>query len=174
MFGDLHTRDFMHISDQEYRKLRTKAIERRGDAAWVVPSLIGVAGAGFWMLTAVALNELYGTLTGLSQAAVNAGGMVNIQVSRGWWGANAVVAVLICIAAYSLTRWILIARTIRLLINRSACPFCEFALFGLQVGPDNGVTCPECGERVYLHEHRIRREDVQALKPLPAVSPIAR
>jgi hypothetical protein len=43
----------------------------------------------------------------------------------------------------------LLRRTLRRLIRRcGACPKCHYSLLGMRVGPDQTITCPECGLKI--------------------------
>ena len=91
---------------------------------------------------------------------------------RVWGLANIFVAALIAGAVGTAVRWMLLVRSIRRIINKAACPFCEFSLVGLRV--EHGwVRCPECGQRVYLHEHRLTPDDLvpehERNRPLPGI-----
>lgn len=89
-----------------------------------------------------------------------AGGILAASPSlREWAVGNLLVGVLISVAVAVAVRWYLLVRSIKRLINRAGCPFCEFSLVGLRI--EHGwVRCPECGQRVYLHEHRLSEEDI--------------
>jgi hypothetical protein len=182
------------LSDDQFDHYAQQARARRGDAIWVVPLALGVLAAGAWLLLAGVLIEFVqsaGTLPapapqlqvvpGTPGPAQLFGGPAT-QVAlvtpvsgavRAWWGTNVVVALLIAAAVVALAYYALLLASIRALANRGGCPYCEFSLAGLAIGPDNAVTCPECGQRVYLHEHRIKREDIEtgALAPLPGPGP---
>lgn len=71
------------------------------------------------------------------------------------WG----LGVIVFLGAFVTTRRVLVVRTIKRLLNRTGCPFCEFNLIGLQpLG--TYITCPECGERFDLLQHGMKPDDL--------------
>ncbi len=161
------------LSDGQYDALVAQAKYKRGDAAWVLPLGAGVGMALGWLgLSAVLMRIVRqvaapaGPLTQIvTDPATGASRLVTVWPGVAgtgpWWGASVVVAVLLGLAAAAACRFALISGSVRTLVNKAGCPFCEFSLTGLKIDADNGVVCPECGGRVLLHEHRIKREDVE-------------
>ncbi len=148
-------------SDDEYDKLVRQAKLRRGDAIWVIPGLAGALAGIAWISVGIAVMVAIKASNAAAAAAVSAaGGIPAASPSlREWAVGNLLVGVLIAVAAAVAVRWYLLVRSIKRLINRAGCPFCEFSLVGLRV--EHGwVRCPECGQRVYLHEHRLSEEDI--------------
>jgi hypothetical protein len=138
-----------NYSDAEYERLVAQAKLRRGDAIWVLPGLAGVLAAGAWIGIGIAMFV----------AMQAAGSSPTGLALRGLGLANILAAVLIGVAVAVAVRWVLLVRSIRRIVNRAGCPFCEFSLVGLRV-QHGWVQCPECGQRVYLHEHRLSEEDI--------------
>lgn len=148
-------------SDDEYDKLVRQAKLRRGDAIWVLPGLAGILVGMAWI--GVGIGVMLAIKASNAAAAVAAAGVGGIPAAtpsmRGLAIGNLLVGVLIAVAVAVAVRWFLLVRSIKRLINRAGCPFCEFSLVGLRV--EHGwVRCPECGQRVYLHEHRLSEEDI--------------
>lgn len=164
------------LSDEQYDALVEQAKRKRGDAAWVLPLGAGVAALVGWLGFSALLIRIVrqvaapgGPLTQIvTDPATGASRVVTVWPgvpgTGQWWGGSVVVALLLALAAAALCRHALITRSVRSLVNRGGCPFCEFSLVGLKVDVDNAVVCPECGERVFLHEHRIKREDVELFR----------
>ena len=151
-----------NYSEEEYERLVWQAKLRRGDAIWVIPAFVGVLAAAVWIGIGVAFA-----------LGMKASGSAPSGAALRVWGlANIFVAILIGVAIGTAVRWMLLVRSIRRLINKAGCPFCEFSLVGLRI--EHGwVRCPECGQRVYLHEHRLSPDDLvpehERNKPLPAL-----
>jgi hypothetical protein len=141
--------DLSKYSDEEYEKLVWQAKVRRGDAIWVVPLGVGLLAGGLWILAAVIMQ------LGIQRM----GPTVGPPPMLGWGVINGIVALSIAVAAAGTTRWVLIVRSIRRLVNKAGCPYCEFSLVGLRV-QSGWVRCPECGQRVALHEHRLTEDDL--------------
>ncbi len=149
-------------SEKEYERLVWQAKLRRGDAIWVIPCGAGVLAAAAW----IAIGVVFVVSMKASGTAPTGAAL------RVWGAANIFVAILIAVAVATAVRWMLLVRSIRRLINKAGCPFCEFSLVGLRV--DHGwVRCPECGERVFLLEHRLSPDDLlteqERNKPLPSL-----
>jgi hypothetical protein len=144
MFSDLRK-----YTEEEYEKLVWQAKARRGDALWVISGLVGLLAAAAWIGAAV-----------LMQVGINKMGPTVMTPSSIKLGLiNAIVAMCVAVAAGMAVRWIMIVRSIRLIVNKAGCPYCEFSLVGLRV--QNGwVRCPECGQRIYLHEHKLTEDDL--------------
>lgn len=71
------------------------------------------------------------------------------------WG----LGLIVFLATFVTTRRVLVVRTIKRLLNRTGCPFCEFNLIGLRpLG--TYITCPECGERFDLLQHGMKPDDL--------------
>ncbi len=170
MLQILNIPELSGYSDQEYDRLVAQAKLRRGDAIWVLPGLAGILAGIVWVGVGVGIML---AIKASNAAAVAAGSISIANTSiRGWVVGNICVGLLIAVAAAVSVRWLLLVRSIKRLINRAGCPFCEFSLVGLRV--DHGwVQCPECGQRVYLHEHRLTEEDIltdeQKRKPIAAL-----
>lgn len=148
--------EFDGYSDEQCRKLLLQAQLRRGDAAWVLPLVGAAAASGFWLFVAVGLVRAFASL--LSVTIV--GGNFLLAV--------AVLVAPVFVAVFVGVRRAMLVRSVRRLVNRAACPFCEFSLVGLPVRV-NTVQCPECGEKVRLSEHGIRHEDLRPCLPYPPV-----
>ena len=142
-------RDLSKYTDEEYERLVWQAKARRGDALWVIPTGVGILAAAAWVGVAV-LIQMGFLRMGPTVAAPS---MMKFGVL------NAVVALAIAFAAGSAVRWVMIVRSIRRIVNKAGCPYCEFSLVGLRV-QSGWVRCPECGQRVYLHEHRLTEDDL--------------
>ena len=141
-------------SDAEYERLVGQAKLRRGDAIWILPGLAGVLVAGAWIGVGVAI------VVAMKSARTSPTGMSLRVLGL----ANILVAILLGTAVAMLVRWVLLVRSIRRIVNRAGCPFCEFSLVGLRVN-HGWVQCPECGQRVYLFEHRMTPEDLYTRRP---------
>ncbi|HMN41316.1 MAG TPA: hypothetical protein PKE29_10755 [Phycisphaerales bacterium] len=136
-------------SDDEFVVLMRKARLRRGDALWVIPALWGFVGAVVWVgVTAVMTFGLKST--GLS---LTGNGMAR------WIGLNVFVGLLVAVAVGAAVRWWMLVRSIRRLVNKAGCPYCEFSMVGLRVSA-GWVRCPECGERVYIFDENLTEEDL--------------
>jgi len=157
--------ELAEYSDEEFDRLVWQAKLRRGDAVWVVPMAAGLLAAAAWMGFGALLTY------GLKSAG---SGLVGAPFKY-WLLGNAFVALLTAIAAGACVRWVMIVRSVRRIINRAGCPFCEFSLVGLKV-QHGWVRCPECGQRVYLHEHKLTPEDLvteaQKRAPLEGAGPM--
>ena len=157
--GDIfHPPELEKLSEEEYERLVWQARYRRGDAIWVIPLGMGLLAAGGWLAFAWMLTVSFRAFAG--------GQLISAGLDR-WWGVNIIVACLFFVAGVMLTRWTMIVRSIRIMLNRAACPFCDFSLVGLIV-VEGAVKCPECGQRVVLHEHRIHEEDITIPRPFDA------
>lgn len=141
--------DLSKYSDEEYERLVWQAKARRGDALWVIPTGAGVLAAAVWVALAVLMQ----------MGIMRMGPTVAAPSIMKFGLINAVVALAIAFALGGLVRWIMIVRSIRRIVNKAGCPYCEFSLVGLPVKL-GWVRCPECGQRVYLHEHRLTEEDL--------------
>lgn len=137
-------------SDEQVQSFIWQAKIRRGDAIWVLPMLAGLAAAGAWMLMVFGLAALIASRVGGSPA--------------GWWPLTLFVAVTLFLGAFLALRRVLIARSLKNMLNKAACPYCDFSLVGLTITHET-VQCPECGSRVVLHEHRLHREDIEIAPP---------
>lgn len=176
--------EFDKYSDVECLGLVVQARVRRGDAAWVVPlglalSIGLVVGAFGYMASLVVLTAAGGGKAPVAGASattspVMTGGM-GVPAGTGTLAAGApanidaltkvlmtgVFAVVIAtvIVAFILIQREMLVRTMRKIIARALCPFCEFSLVGL-IARSGRVCCPECGEEVVLSEHRISEDDL--------------
>lgn len=155
-------------SDEQYERLIIQARIRRGDAIWVLPLGAGLLAAGMWMMVAIFLGKVVLTTAPGRLAPI---AMVNTR----WLILNGVVMMVIFLAATIGVRWLLIVRSIRNILNRAGCPFCDFSLVGLKI--EHGrVKCPECGSSVFLHEHRLNADDLipesQKQAPLQGAGPL--
>jgi hypothetical protein len=137
-------------SDDEYDKLMRKARLRRGDALWVIPAAVGIAGALVWVGVGVLLT--------FGMKAINGIGLSGAPMAR-WIALNVFVGLLVAFAIGAATHWWLLVRSIRRLINKAGCPYCEFSMVGLRV-QKGWVQCPECGQRVYIFDMNLREEDL--------------
>jgi hypothetical protein len=71
-----------------------------------------------------------------------------------------------------MTRDVWLRRAIRLELNRTTCPRCEYQLLGLPVS--NGlVGCPECGQKTRLDLLGLRPEDLAMPDPMAEHSTLA-
>lgn len=151
--------EFDGYSDEQCRKLVLQARLRRGDAAWVMPLLVAIALMGAWTLVGGALLVLLASMAGR-----------NLPSFGSFLTPILLFEIPGFIVAYVWVRRIMLVRSIRRLINRAVCPFCEFSLVGLPVKV-NAVICPECGQKVQLTAHGIRREDLEVDAPDPFAPP---
>ncbi|MBX3404802.1 MAG: hypothetical protein KF699_15440 [Phycisphaeraceae bacterium] len=149
--------EFDGYSDEQCRKLLLQARLRRGDAAWVLPLLAAGGFAAAWSVIALGLVRIAAALLGLTLTGESTLLGVFMFVTPAF------------IVVYSWVRRSMLVRSVRRLVNRAACPFCEFSLVGLPV-KINTVRCPECGEKVRLSEHGIRHEDLRPGLPYPPSS----
>ncbi len=145
--------EFDGYSDEECRKLVLQARLRRGDAAWVIPLLAAMAMMGAWTVFGGGLLVLAASMSGRPLPPL----------------ASFLVPILLFevpgfIVAYVWIRRLMLVRSIRRLIHRAVCPFCEFSLVGLPVKVA-AVICPECGQKVRLYTHGIRPEDLEVNGP---------
>lgn len=138
--------DLEHIPERRYQQLIQRALLKRGDAAWVIPLVVGLVGALAW----IALGYALAIVLSRSGATPNWAriGFVNI-----------LIACIVTSTVAAVVRWKLITNSIRRLMNRAGCPYCEFSLVGLSI-ENGGVVCPECGERLLLSELGLSREDL--------------
>jgi hypothetical protein len=136
-------------SDEEFAALMRKAKLRRGDALWLIPALWGVLGATVWVGVGAMLTF------GLKSSGMS---LTGVAMGR-WLALNGFVALLVAIAIGAAARWWMLVKSIRRLINKAGCPYCEFSLVGLKV-KSGWVKCPECGQRVYIHDENITEEDL--------------
>ncbi len=161
-------------SDAENQRLIWKAAARRGDALWVIPLLVAslaaaaaaVAGWHFLRLIQLAfapagapaptpINPLPAGGAALAPFGGPARGLSDPARVALVFGVMAVF-----IAAWTLARRTMIHRTIRRLVNRVACPACEFSIVGLR--PRGAfVTCPECGHCFDLYAHGLSPDDLK-------------
>jgi hypothetical protein len=161
MLSILNIPELSNYSDEEYERLVGQAKLRRGDAIWVLPGLAGLLAGLAWVGVGIGVMLAIKASSAAAAAAVSAaGGIPAPEPSmRGWAVGNLLVGVLIAVAVAVAVRWYLLVRSIKRLINRAGCPFCEFSLVGLRI--EHGwVRCPECWQRVSLHEHRLSEEDI--------------
>lgn len=136
-------------SDEELAKLTWQAKVRRADAIWVIPLAVGIVAGIAWLVAAAAITQ-----------GMNSTGTILTGIAFGRWAAlNGVVALTIAGAAGALVRWRMLVTSIKRIVNKAGCPYCEFSLVGLPV-KSGWVQCPECGQRVYLFEHKLTPEDL--------------
>lgn len=158
-FGKLYraVEELDDLTDAECERLVVRAKLRRGDAAWVLPLAAGVVAGAVVCAVGVVVG-------GLVVAARSPMGLVSGEAKTLIWAASLAGAVAVLTLVFAVVqRWLLLG-TLRDLANRAGCPFCEFSLVGLT--PVRGaVKCPECGEVVLLHEHRIQPEDLLGRTP---------
>ena len=161
MLQILNIPELSGYSDQEYDRLVGEAKLRRGDALWVLPVLAGILAGIVWVGVGIGIMLAIKASNAAAAVAVAAAGGIPASSAslRGWSIGNLLVGVLIAVAVAVALRWYLLVRSIKRLINRAGCPFCEFSLVGLRI-QKGWVRCPECGQRVYLHEHRLSEEDI--------------
>lgn len=131
----------------ERRRLVYQAAVKRGDAIWVVPLSVALvttgafAAAGWWMI----------------RLGAKAAGATNIH--DGFKTLLVGLSILVFTGAWVIARRVLVVRSLRRLLNRAACPFCEFSLVGLK--PRGAIVlCPECGQRFSLYEHGLKPDDL--------------
>lgn len=146
LFSMFRPKEFEHISNREYLKLLDRATLRRGDAAWLIPAACGIVGIAGWLVVSYLIGKL------VSRPGTQ---VFSSNVSM----ANAIMSVLIFLPVYAVVRWRMLTSSVRRLLNRAACPYCEFSLMGLEVQM-GGVVCPECGERTILSELGLTKEDL--------------
>lgn len=146
-------KDLEHIPERKYRQLIFQALVRRGDAAWAVPAVVGIVAAMAWIAAGAAVAAL----------VTRGGGGVNwMRVGA----VNVMIGGLVAFTVGSVVRWRMVTASIRRLINKAVCPYCEFSLMGLQA-EYGGVVCPECGERVMLGELGLSPEDLHEAPNTP-------
>lgn len=138
--------DLEHVPESRYRQLIARALLKRGDAAWLIPLVLGLIAACIWLVAGYAL------VIALSSSSVVPNwsriGFVNVTI-----------AAILTIAVGAVIRWKMVTTSIRRLLNKAACPYCEFSLVGLEV-EFGGVVCPECGERLLLSELGLTKDDL--------------
>lgn len=137
-------------SDDEYDRLVIQAKLRRGDAIWVLPGLCGLCAAALWGVAAYMLGAAVMTSTG---------GTPPLGSLERWVRLTIVVGIGVFCAVFFSVRYLLVIRSIRHIVNKTGCPYCEFSLVGLTV-EHGAVKCPECGSRVVLADHRINPDDL--------------
>ncbi len=147
--------EFDGYSDEQCRKLVLQARLRRGDAAWVMPLLAAVGITAAWTIFGGGFLILLAASTGrpLPPEPVLITPILFFAAPG-------------LIVTYVWVRRQMLVRSIRRMINRAVCPFCEFSLVGLPVKL-SAVVCPECGERIRLYTHGIRPEDLEVDAPAP-------
>lgn len=136
-------------SDEELAKLTWQAKVRRADAIWVIPLLVAIVAGVAWLFAAAFLTRGMQTV----------GTILSGPTFGRWIAINGVVALTIACAAGALVRWRMLVTSIKRIVNKAGCPYCEFSLVGLRVN-HGWVQCPECGQRVYLFEHKLTPEDL--------------
>lgn len=146
--------EFDGYSDEQCRKLLLQARLRRGDAAWVLPLLASIVLVGFWSIVALGVIRALATLLGITVGGGNL------------WAALLLFVVPAFIVSFVWLRRTMLVRSVRRLVNRAACPYCEFSLVGLPVRT-NAVRCPECGQVVILSQNGLSPEDVRIDAPDP-------
>lgn len=159
--------EFDGYSDEQCRKLVLQARLRRGDAAWVLPLVAAIGLVAAWTILGAGLLLMLASLSGrpLPSPVTFVTPILLFEIPG-------------FIVAYVWVRRLLLVRSIRRIVNRAVCPFCEFSLVGLPVKLA-AVTCPECGQKVRLYTHGIRPEDLEVNAPDPfkiplPVAPLAR
>ncbi len=167
LLNDFLPPEIQRLSSDSYDRLHWQAKQRRGDAAWLVPMAIGFGAGVGWMFIASFMRTI--VLAASKSSPMPLTGPLSNGAS--WVALNLVVAGLLTLAISVLVRHMMIMRSIRLLLNRAGCPYCDFSLYGLPISPTNSVVCPECGSEVFLHEHRIQREDVEPPKAFGGAGP---
>ena len=145
--------EFDGYTDEQCRKLVLQARLRRGDAAWVMPLLAALGLMIAWTVVG----------GGVLVLAAHAAGR-SLPTPSSFMTPILVFQVPGFIVAYVWVRRVMLVRSIRRMVNRAVCPFCEFSLRGLPVKV-NAVVCPECGQRVQLSAHGIRKEDLDLDAP---------
>lgn len=171
-------------SEVERRQLVYKALVKRGDAAWIVPLLAAVSAAALWVFIGMAVARVATIASVGGPAAPAATNPSNPTAIAGGSSAPPGVIVvttppaapplailrplktlvwglglIVFLAAFVTTRRVLVVRTIKRLLNRTGCPFCEFNLIGLRP-QGTYITCPECGERFDLLQHGMKPDDL--------------
>ena len=147
--------EFDGYSDEQCRKLVLQARLRRGDAAWVMPLLAAIGLMGAWTIFGGGLLLLIASISGR-----------NLPPFGSFLTPIFLFEIPGFIVAYVWVRRVMLVRSIRRIVNRAVCPFCEFSLVGLPVKV-SAVVCPECGERIKLYTHGIRPEDLEVDAPDP-------
>jgi hypothetical protein len=137
--------DLEHIPERRYRQLIDRALLKRGDAAWLIPLVVGALASAVWLAVG------YGFAVAMSGTAAPNWARIGFV--------NVTIAGMVTLVVGSIVRWKMVTSSIRRLMNRAACPYCEFSLVGLQV-ENGGVVCPECGERLLLHELGLSKDDL--------------
>jgi hypothetical protein len=162
--------EFDKYSDTECLGLALQARVRRGDAAWVVPlglalTLGLVVGAFGYMTSLLVIMSAGGGKTPVAGAVggpvgmppgtvPNVGPLTKVLMTGVLAGVIGTV-----ILAFILIQREMLVRTMRKIIARALCPYCEFSLVGLAARRGE-LRCPECGNRVVLAEHRISEDDL--------------
>ena len=137
-------------SDEECVRLVWQARVRRGDALWVLPGAAALMAFLAWMFVGATIFLIVFTVLSPQNTRPTPGGFLVPTV---------LVGVMVFAIVWTLMRRGMIVRSIRNILNRAGCPFCDFSLVGLPVR-DNRVVCPECGSTVRLFEHKITAEDL--------------
>lgn len=148
-----------HIPEREYARLIERATVRRGDAAWVLPLIAGLVCAAAWLAIG------YSAAAFLSGRGGGRGGAIGVNWAR-IGVVNVLIALVVVTTVGAMVRWRLVTNSIKRLVNKAACPYCEFSLMGLEVEM-GGVVCPECGERTVLSEIGLTKEDLVVLATQP-------
>lgn len=154
-----------HISDREYARLIERATVRRGDAAWVLPLIAGLVCAAVWLAIGYSAAAFLSGRGGGGRGGGGMGGGVGVNWAR-IGVVNLLIALVVVTTVGSVVRWKLITNSIKRLVNKAACPYCDFSLMGLEVEM-GGVVCPECGERTVLSEIGLTKEDLMVLATQP-------
>ncbi|MFN7020571.1 MAG: hypothetical protein ACK4WH_04485 [Phycisphaerales bacterium] len=147
-------------SPQEQRKLIGQASRRRGDALWVVPMFWAVGVSAVWAGVSYGIVRIKMAIdasrTPLGRADVPEA-VVKMLVLAG---------LLAFVAAFILVRRRMVIVSLRFLVNKAGCPYCQFSLVGLSPEKQGGtgakplVRCPECGELVSIFDHGILPGDL--------------
>lgn len=157
--------DFDRCTDERCETLVVQARLRRGDAIWLVPGglavLLGLVLAGFGHMV---VTLILAVVTGSAApgAAAGPGGNAPTQaeaLATVLQLMNLSVALGAMIVVFVAVRRVMLIRSMRRILNKAVCPFCEFSLVGLLVSSGR-VQCPECGERFLLSDHRLTEEDL--------------
>lgn len=159
----------------EQRKLVSQASRRRGDAIWVVPMLWALGVAAVWAGVSFGIVRLKMSIDASKSVLGRVDPPADLIRLLGFAGLLLFVAT--CIVA----RRSMVIRSLRFLINKAGCPYCQFSLVGLTpeklggTGSKPVVRCPECGELVSIFDHGIMPDDLltdhDRRRPFPGAGP---
>jgi hypothetical protein len=165
LYNLFRPRDLEHLTDAEFERYCMRADTRRGDLIWLVPYSIGFGVAICFVAIGLGLAWLLAKGAPVNWLRI---GVLNI-----------LLGIMLTLIVGSVIRYRLTLKTVRQLLNKAACPFCEFSLFGLRcessrelgIAGSDHVTCPECGERFSLSDHGLSATDL--INPFAPPPPVA-